>query len=176
MIGFKNLEHVFVFSWKHVVSSSWVSKKWNIFCLVLCIIIFLNFLFCSIESIRTISRYIWDFVSYAALSKFQNKWPVHDIHNRTTSRIYQKAIFWIDFKAHHNPNEIVIMNRKFVNLWNYVEDKYFSTQNLWFKICILQRHKYFTNAQRCIVDTIQKNFSNFRIKWQLNWMKNSTFP
>ena len=26
------------------------------------------------------------------------------------------------------------------------------------------------------IDTIQDFFSNFRIKWQLNWVKNSTFP
>ena len=27
-----------------------------------------------------------------------------------------------------------------------------------------------------LLDTIQDFFSNFRIKWQLNWVKNSTFP
>ena len=62
------------------------------FCLILCIIICLNFIFSLIKSIRIIDIYVWDFVSYTALNS-TNKWPVHDIHRGTTSRIYQNAIF-----------------------------------------------------------------------------------
>ena len=32
------------------------------------------------------------------------------------------------------------------------------------------------SIRTCCLDTIQDFFSNFRIKWQLNWLKNSTFP
>ena len=34
----------------------------------------------------------------------------------------------------------------------------------------------FSLCPRYILDTIQDFFINFRIQWQLNWVKNSTFP
>ena len=37
-------------------------------------------------------------------------------------------------------------------------------------------HQPVSNQVIYIVDTIQDFFSNFRIKWQLNWVKNSIFP
>ena len=57
-----------------------------------------------------------------------------------------------------------------VFFWFWPKNK---RNNLWFLIfifsCLIASKLY-------LLDTIQDFFSNFRIKWQLNWEKNSTFP